>query len=138
MKTVKINSLSILLLLLITSLYSSSIWANKYLGEVFLVTSPFCPSDYSVNADGRMLEIKNHKALFGLFGYTYGQSQDKSRFAIPNLVGRGVLGSGKGEGLPQYKLGQTISIKAEDKKNQQGTLSLLYCVAVRGFYPRRP
>ncbi|MCK9202533.1 MAG: tail fiber protein [Gallionella sp.] len=56
-------------------------------------------------ADGRLLPISQNAALYSLIGQTYGGSGQVS-FAIPDLRGRVVMGSGRGPGLPLFSAGQ--------------------------------
>jgi len=58
-------------------------------------------------ADGRLLSIPQSTALFSLIGKTYG-GNGTTDFAIPDLRGRVVIGSGQGPGLPAFTPGQIL------------------------------
>lgn len=57
--------------------------------------------------DGRILPVNAYYAdLYRVIGNTYGGDQDKT-FRLPDLRGRACIGSGHGEGLSDYKIGDT-------------------------------
>lgn len=55
--------------------------------------------------DGRNLKISDYPELYSIIGKTYGQS-DSNNFNIPDLRGRVLIGTGKGAGLSDFKIGQ--------------------------------
>lgn len=57
-----------------------------------------------VVADGRLLAINSNTALYSLIGQTYGGSGQTS-FAIPDLRGRVVVGSGQAPGSQPFLVG---------------------------------
>jgi hypothetical protein len=79
--------------------------SSPFLGEICTFASDFCPRGFVV-ADGRLLSINENQALFGLLGTTFG-GDGQTTFAIPDLRGRIVVGTGQGTGLPAITLGQT-------------------------------
>ena len=56
-------------------------------------------------ADGRLLAISQYSALFSLFGTNYG-GDGESTFALPDLRGRSIIGSGNGAGLSNRVIGE--------------------------------
>ena len=76
-----------------------------FLGEICTFASNFCPRGFVV-ADGRLLSISENQDLFKLLGTTFG-GDGQTTFAIPDLRGRIVVGTGQGTGLPAITLGQT-------------------------------
>ncbi|MEM9806341.1 MAG: phage tail protein [Cyanobacteria bacterium P01_D01_bin.56] len=56
-----------------------------FIGEIFLVGSPFCPAD-TLEADGSLLNIVDHQSLFSLYGTTYG-GDGRTTFGLPNMPG---------------------------------------------------
>ncbi len=60
----------------------------------------------AIPCDGRLLQISEFDALFQLIGTTYG-GDGTSTFAVPDLRGRTIIGTGQGPGLSNYVLGQT-------------------------------
>ncbi|WP_224558116.1 phage tail protein [Pectobacterium versatile] len=65
---------------------------SQYLGSVCYMATQYCPDGYTI-ADGRILNVSNNQALYSLIGNLYGGTQP-STFALPNLQGRTVVGSG--------------------------------------------
>ena len=63
------------------------------LGEMQMWTGDFVPPGW-LPADGRSLRIKQHQALFELFGTTYG-GDGISTFALPDMRGRVPMGGGE-------------------------------------------
>ena len=62
------------------------------LGEVMAFAGNFAPSGWAL-AQGQLLPINQNQALFSLLGTTYG-GDGRVNFALPDLSGRGVVGSG--------------------------------------------
>lgn len=77
---------------------------EPYLGEIMLVPYNFCPL-YWVEADGRLLSISQHTALYSLMGTAYG-GDGVTNFALPDLRGRVAVGVGTGSGLTPVELGE--------------------------------
>jgi microcystin-dependent protein len=65
---------------------------------------PFAPKGFAL-ANGQLLPINQNQALFSLLGTTFG-GNGVSTFGLPNLQVRTPIGSGKGQGLSSYTLGQ--------------------------------
>ena len=74
------------------------------LGQVVLFAGNFAPGGYSI-ADGQSLPIATNLALFSQIGTTYG-GDGRTNFALPNLQGRTVVGTGAGHGAHAAHLGQ--------------------------------
>ena len=77
--------------------------AEPFIGEIRMVGFSFAPL-YWANADGQMLSIAEHNALYSLYGTTYG-GDGKTNFALPDLRGRVPIHVGHGTGLPDYRMG---------------------------------
>ena len=58
---------------------------ENYLGQIVVTAATFCPRG-TLPADGRLLSISEHTALFALMGTTYG-GDGRTTFALPNLEG---------------------------------------------------
>lgn len=81
--------------------------AEPYIGTVCTFAFDWCPQGY-LPADGRLLQIREYTALFGLVGFRYGGDQQNT-FGIPDLRGRTPVGKGLGTGLTQsIAMGQVI------------------------------
>lgn len=74
------------------------------LGEIGLFAGNFEPGGW-MEADGRLLSIAQHSALFSLFGTIYG-GDGRTNFALPDLRGRVAVGFGQGPGLDDWSLGE--------------------------------
>jgi microcystin-dependent protein len=71
---------------------------TPYLGEIIAFAGTHIPDGWTVAA-GQTLSIEQNQALFVSIGTTYG-GDGQTTFELPNLVGRDVVGSGTGAGLP--------------------------------------
>jgi len=79
--------------------------SEPILGEICTFGFNFCPNGY-LPADGRLVQIQQNSALYSLFG-TYFGGDGRVTFAVPDLRGRAVVGTGitAGSGT-QVQLGQ--------------------------------
>jgi microcystin-dependent protein len=75
-----------------------------WIGQIVQVGFNFCPRT-TANADGQLLAIASHTALFSLYGTTYG-GDGRTTFALPDLRGRSAISTGNGPGLSPYTMGQ--------------------------------
>lgn len=77
----------------------------SFYGEIRFFIYGRIPTGWMI-ADGSVLEIAKHQALFGLLGTTYG-GDGKQTFALPDLRGRVPIGFGtEKREAATYKLGQ--------------------------------
>lgn len=77
---------------------------ESYIGTICTVALNFCPRG-TLPANGQTLNIQQNAALFSLLGTRYG-GNGQTTFALPNLQGRVIVGSGTGTGLTPVQLGQ--------------------------------
>lgn len=79
------------------------------IGEIRWMASTFTFNSASnwAPADGRLLNIASNTAAFSKLGTTYG-GDGRTTFAMPNLVGKAVMGVGTGPGLTPRQLGQQV------------------------------
>lgn len=84
---------------------AAQVGGQPFIGEILLVPYNFAPHNWAFCA-GQLMPISQNTALFSLLGTTYG-GDGKSTFALPDLRGRSPIGSGQGQGLQNYDLGQT-------------------------------
>lgn len=75
------------------------------LGEVRMFAGTKAPTGWMF-CDGSLLQIASNQALYSLLKTTYG-GDGKATFAVPDLRGRIVVGTGAGSGLRPYTPGQT-------------------------------
>jgi len=78
---------------------------NGYLGEIRLFAANFAPQNWAF-CRGQLLAINSNQALFSLLGTFYG-GNGSTNFALPNLQGRALVGTGTGSGLTSYVIGET-------------------------------
>jgi microcystin-dependent protein len=79
--------------------------ANEpYLGAIFMFAGNFAPRGYAL-CQGQLLAIAQNTALFSILGTTYG-GNGVNNFALPDLRGRGPIGTGQAPGLPNVILGE--------------------------------
>lgn len=76
------------------------------ISEIRLFAGGFTPKGWAF-CDGSLLAIAENEVLFTLLGTTYG-GNGQNTFALPDLRGRTVIGTGTGQGLGSYVLGQAI------------------------------
>ncbi len=77
--------------------------ADAYIGEIRMVGFPYAPQFWT-NADGQVLDIGSHQALYSLYGTIYG-GDGRSNFNLPDFRGRMPVHEGHGPGLPTYNMG---------------------------------
>lgn len=86
-------------------------------GQVVLFAGSFAPGGFTA-ANGQLLPINQNPLLFSQLGTTYG-GNGISNFALPNLAGRTVVGTGQGAGLTNRSLGSiagspTVTLTANE------------------------
>lgn len=90
--------------------FSSSVAAcgtDSYLGTICTFAFDYCPQG-TLPANGQILSINSNNALFALLGNRYG-GDGKTNFALPDLRGRGTIGTGTGVGFTQaINIGQKV------------------------------
>ncbi|MCJ7874802.1 tail fiber protein [Phaeobacter sp. J2-8] len=79
---------------------------DRYIGEIMYNGYTFCPRN-TLRAEGQLLPISQHTALFSLYGTTYG-GDGRSTFGLPDLSGRVPIGQGTGPGLSPIRLGEKV------------------------------
>lgn len=77
---------------------------DAFLGEVRIFAGSFAPRGWAF-CDGTLLPVSQNQALYSLLGTAYG-GDGRTTFALPNLKGRAIIGSGTGAGLRPYFIGQ--------------------------------
>ncbi|UHG93779.1 phage tail protein [Spirosoma oryzicola] len=83
---------------------------EPYIGEIRIFPGNFAPVGW-LYCNGQSVNISDYQALFQLIGTTYG-GDGQTKFALPNLQGRAVVGQGAGQGLSTYVLGQQAGQEA--------------------------
>jgi microcystin-dependent protein len=78
--------------------------SESYLGTVCTFGFNFCPRGWT-EAGGQLLPIAQNQALFALLGTQFG-GNGQTTFALPDLRGRAVIGTGQGPGLSSVIVGQ--------------------------------
>ncbi len=89
---------------------------DVYTGSILIVGFDWAPRYFSICA-GQVLSLNQYQALYSLLGFRYGGDQ-RTTFALPNLVGRAPIGMGQVSGQPTYALGDalgTLHVKLETK-----------------------
>jgi microcystin-dependent protein/glycosyltransferase involved in cell wall biosynthesis len=122
---------------------------GSFIGELGIFAGNFGP-DGAPLASGQLLSIAQNTALFSLLGTTYG-GDGRTNFALPNLNGTALVGSGQGPGLPPQDLGgQTgssdvtltsqqlppdLSGTSQGFDNYQPSLPVSYIINLSGVFP---
>src|SRR3569833_2269062 len=76
------------------------------MSEIRLFAGNYAPRTWAF-CQGQTLAISTNQALFALLGTTYGGNGIQT-FMLPDLRGKTVIGTGQGNGLSQYVLGETL------------------------------
>ncbi len=136
---------------------------RTFTGQVALFAGSFAPTGWAF-ADGQTLAIDGNDGLFSLIGTTYG-GDGQETFALPDLRGRTVVGTGTGSGLSPWSLGQVRGIEeltltqaempahehtlpvpsgvtgvtggGQSFDNVQPSIGLTYLIATQGLFPPR-
>jgi microcystin-dependent protein len=78
--------------------------AEPFLGQLAVFAGDFAPRNWAF-ANGQILPISQNTALFSLLGTAYG-GNGQTTFALPDLQGRTIVGTGEGPGLSQRSTGE--------------------------------
>jgi microcystin-dependent protein len=131
-------------------IYPSGGLSSGTIGVVTAFTGNFAPGD-ELACDGQILSISQYSALYNVIGTTYG-GDGVTTFALPNLMGRDIVGSGTdvADGV-NYVLGEdvgaaTVSVTNANLpsdgdqpiNNVQPGLVLNYYIATSGAFPSNP
>ncbi len=76
---------------------------DPFMGTIQAFGANFCPRGWAP-ANGQLLAISSHSALFSLLGTMYG-GDGRNNFALPDLRGRMNMHAGHGPGLTPQKVG---------------------------------
>ena len=79
------------------------------LGEVVPFGGNFEPGGWA-EADGRLMNIVGNEALFAVIGTAFG-GDGQTTFALPDLRGRAIIGTGQGTGLSNRVLGESLGVE---------------------------
>lgn len=83
--------------------------ANPYIGEIRPFAFGYNPKGW-VLCDGRDMTISTNQALYSLLGTTFG-GDGKTKFKVPDLRGRVVVGEGHGRNLTPRKRGEAFGVE---------------------------
>ncbi len=86
------------------SLPASACTTDPYLGSICTFGFDFCPRGWAA-ADGSLLSIAQNTALFALLGTTFG-GDGRTTYALPDLRGRSIVGTGTGASLSPVIVGE--------------------------------
>lgn len=122
-----------------------------FLGEIGTFAGTFAPAGGT--ASGQLLSIAQNTAVFSLLGNTYG-GNGQTTFALPNLNGTTMVGTGQGLGLDAETLGEqtgstTVTLsygqtpanglnpfgQSQSFDNHQPSLGITYEIATKGVFP---
>jgi microcystin-dependent protein len=77
---------------------------DTFIGQIVMGGWNFAPRGFA-NCDGQLLAIAQNTALFSLLGTNFG-GDGMTTFALPDLRGRTMLGTGNGPGLSTASIGE--------------------------------
>jgi microcystin-dependent protein len=114
---------------------------TNLIGQIYQAAENF---PVGIPCDGRLLAIANYDVLFALIGTTYG-GDGQTTFAIPDLRGRNIIGTGNGHvvgdvlGVENITIGQAnlpinMGGNGTPINNQQPGLVLNTMVALNGIF----
>src|SRR6516162_5002453 len=125
---------------------------GAFLDEIFTFAFNFAPGSPSgtLSANGQLLPIAQNTAVFSLIGTYYG-GNGTTNFALPNLGGVTMIGTGQGPGLSPEQLGvpdgassvtltrpelpPDIGGTSQAFSNYQPSLPVTYMICVAGTFP---
>jgi microcystin-dependent protein len=122
---------------------------GAFLDEIFTFAFNFSPFG-TIGANGQLLSIAQNAAVYSLIGTTYG-GDGVSTFAIPNLAGVTMIGTGQAPGLSPEQLGvpdgaSSVTLTRSELppdlggtsqafSDYQPSLPLTYMICVQGIFP---
>jgi microcystin-dependent protein len=106
MKNALVIVFSIGLLFFGTNAYAQQ---DCFLGETKWFAGNFAPRGWAF-AHGQSLPISQNTALFSILGTTYG-GDGRTTFHLPDLRGRILIGSGRGPGLSDRRIGRKEGVE---------------------------
>jgi microcystin-dependent protein len=122
---------------------------GAFLDEIFTFPYNFAPGG-TVSANGQLLPIAQNTDIYSLIGTTYG-GNGTTNFAIPNLGGVTMIGTGQGPGLSPEQLGalddaSSVTLTRPELppdlggtsqlfSNYQPSLPVTYMICVAGTFP---
>jgi microcystin-dependent protein len=77
--------------------------SDPFLGQIIQGGWTFVPENFA-SCSGQLQSISQNSALFALLGTSFG-GDGTNTFALPDLQGRSMVGTGQGSGLSSYSLG---------------------------------
>jgi microcystin-dependent protein len=80
--------------------------SNVYIGQIIQGGWNFAPRGFMICA-GQLVPIQQNSALFSLLGINFGGDGTQT-FGLPDLQGRTMVGTGQGNGLSAYTLGEKV------------------------------
>lgn len=97
-----------------------------YTAEIRVFATNYCPVGWAAT-DGAVLGVSDNTPLFSLLGTSFG-GDGRSTFAVPDLRGRVVIGSGAGTGLSNRQVGnsggaETVTLGANQLPSHSHALS---------------
>ena len=122
---------------------------GTFLGQMGIFAGDFGPNG-ALLANGQLLVISQNTALFSLLGTFYG-GNGVTTFALPNVSGIALIGTGQGPGLDNEDLGELsgtsqVTLTTQQLpsalggssfpfENQQPSLGLSYIINISGTFP---
>jgi microcystin-dependent protein len=119
--------------------------------EIFTFAFNFAPGG-TFAANGQVLSITDYADVYSVIGTTYG-GNGTTTFALPNLGGITMIGTGQGPGLGAEQLGVLDGVSSvtltrpqlpshlggtsQSFSNYQPSLPVTYMICVSGIYPSR-
>jgi microcystin-dependent protein len=97
---------------------------DYYMSQVRVLAGTYCPSG-SVLANGQLLDIQDHQALYSLIGNRYG-GNGTTNFAVPDLTGTSIVIVGQQPFKPAYPIAsrggrQTASVLPRHSHSLNGS-----------------
>jgi microcystin-dependent protein len=124
---------------------------GAFLDEIFTFAFDFAPGG-TLAANGQLLSTAQYTDVSSIIGATYG-GNGTTTFALPNLGGITMIGTGQGVGLGAEQLGVLDGVSSvtltrsqlpshlggtsESFSNYQPSLPVTYMICVAGIYPSR-
>ena len=134
--TKKITSLALASAIGLAAYTPTKAYASEpFIGQIMMFGGNFCPRGWA-GADGQLLAIASHQALFSILGTTYG-GDGRTSFGLPDLRGRAPIHEGNGPGLSNFPLGskggiEQATLTQNELPNHSHTMNVTKEIADKG------
>lgn len=107
--------------------------AEPFIGEIRMFAGDVVPNGWAP-CNGQLLSARTYAALFSVLGHSFG-GDGADLFALPNLQAAYPVHPGEPE-LVGSAAG--AKVRGEEERAAAPPFAVQYCIALNGYFPRRP